>query len=238
MSSQPFTLNWGILGKAMPYSRIHFKLTSCSNRRDSQKYIHLHTPSISLTNSAGPAFSKDLLIPPSTRRVADVSHTIVAAASSTSDSRAREFLNEIRAPPTAKAYGSYASLVADPNIDIIYVATPHSHHYQHVRLCLEAGKHVLCEKAFTVNAQQAQILVDLAKKKGLFLMEAVWTRYFPISAEIREVVRSGRIGEVKRVFADLSFWNDVEKTFGTEHRMVNLDLAGGALLDCRFLPAE
>ncbi|KAF2182838.1 NAD(P)-binding protein [Zopfia rhizophila CBS 207.26] len=141
-----------------------------------------------------------------------------------------------RLPPrsqssTAKAYGSYKELVADPNIDIIYVATPHSHHYQNARLCLEAGKHVLCEKAFTVNAEQAKILINIAREKTLFLMEAVWTRFFPIAKEVREVVKSGKIGEVKRVFADLSFSNDVENEFGTSHRMVNLDLAGGALLD-------
>jgi predicted dehydrogenase len=74
----------------------------------------------------------------------------------------------------------------------------------------------------------------MARKKKLFLMEAVWTRFFPIAKEIRESVKSGKLGQIKRVFADLSFWNDVEKEFGTEHRMVNLDLAGGALLDCKY----
>jgi predicted dehydrogenase len=90
---------------------------------------------------------------------------------------------------------------------------------------------VLCEKAFTTNAAQAKILVELAKKKNLFLMEAVWTRYFPLVKEVRAMVQEGKIGEVKRVFADLGFWNDVEKEFGTESRVVKLDLAGGALLD-------
>lgn len=120
----------------------------------------------------------------------------------------------------------------DPNIDIVYVATPHSHHYQNVRLALEAGKNVLCEKAFTVNAQQARILADKAREKNLFLMEAVWTRYFPLSVYVREQIQAGRIGPVARVLADNSMATDPEKSFSDgKHRMVNPDLAGGALLD-------
>ncbi len=140
----------------------------------------------------------------------------------------------MRAPESAKAYGSYAELVKDPNVDIIYVATPHSHHFQNAMLCLEAGKPVLCEKAFTVNATQAKKLVETAKAKNLFLMEAVWTRYFPLSVKIREMVSSGEIGPVHRVIADLSLENAQEDgtlSFADSHRMVNLDLAGGALLD-------
>ena len=98
-------------------------------------------------------------------------------------------------------------------------------------LALLAGKHVLCEKAFTVNAAQTKKLVETAKSKNLFLMEAVWTRYFPLSMQIREMIEHGEIGAVHRVIADLSVNEDVEKTWGTEHRMVNMDLAGGALLD-------
>ncbi|OCK95533.1 NAD(P)-binding protein [Cenococcum geophilum 1.58] len=183
------------------------------------------------TGGIAQTFTKDLLIDPSTRDASDVAHEVVAAASSTSTSRAEQFLKNCGCSSSAKAYGSYKELVADPNVDIVYVATPHSHHYQNARLCLEAGKHVLCEKAFTTNAAQAKILVELAKKKNLFLMEAVWTRYFPLAKEVRAMVQEGKIGEVKRVFADLSFWSDVEKEFGTESRMVKLDLAGGALLD-------
>jgi predicted dehydrogenase len=159
---------------------------------------------------------------------------VVAAASSSSQSRAQDFLKKVRAPTSAKAYGSYAELVKDPNVDIIYVATPHSHHFQNTMLCLEAGKHVLCEKAFTVNAAQAKKLVETAKARNLFLMEAVWTRYFPLSVKVREMVMSGEIGQVHRVIADLSFENNAEDgslAFDDSHRMVNLDLAGGALLD-------
>ncbi|CAG7921860.1 unnamed protein product [Penicillium olsonii] len=177
------------------------------------------------------AFTKDLLIDPSVRDASDVAHQIVAVASSSSKAKAEQFIAARGINTACSAYGDYEALVADPNVDVIYVATPHSHHYQNVRLALEAGKHVLCEKAFTVNAAQTKILIDIARKKNLFLMEAVWTRYFPLSIQIRELIQRGEIGEVLRVLADTSFGDDVEEKWGTTHRMVNPDLAGGALLD-------
>ena len=117
----------------------------------------------------------------------------------------------------------------------MYVATPHSHHFQNTIFCLEAGKNVLCEKAFTVNAAQAKKLIETAKSKGLFLMEAVWTRYFPLSLSIRKMVENGDIGAVYRVQADLSFNENVDGPWGPEHRMYNMDLAGGALLDRKII---
>jgi predicted dehydrogenase len=179
-------------------------------------------------------FTKDLLNDPTLRDVSDVAHQVVAVASSSSKAKAEEFIAARGITTACSAYGDYESLVADPNVDVIYVATPHSHHYQNVRLILEAGKNVLCEKAFTVNAAQTKILVDIAREKNLFLMEAVWTRYFPLSIQIRELIQKGEIGEVLRVIADTSFGDDVETKWGTKHRMVNPDLAGGALLDCKF----
>jgi dihydrodiol dehydrogenase / D-xylose 1-dehydrogenase (NADP) len=166
--------------------------------------------------------------------VTKIKHTVVAAASSSSSSRAAEFLKQTGCPSSAKAYGSYEELVKDENIDIVYIATPHSHHYQNAMLCLEAGKNVLCEKAFTVNAEQARILAKKAKEKGLFLMEAVWTRYFPLSVYVRDLITSGKIGPVARVFADNSgTWIPIENPESADNksRMVNLDLAGGTLLD-------
>lgn len=143
----------------------------------------------------------------------------------------------MKIPSSPAVYGSYEELVKDPNVDVVYVATPHSHHFQNVMLCLKAGKHVLCEKAFTVNAEQTKILIDEAKKRKLFLMEAVWTRYFPICIQIRQLIRDGKIGEVLRVFADTSCGApNAEEKFGVEHRMVNPDLAGGVLLDGTYLP--
>jgi predicted dehydrogenase len=100
-------------------------------------------------------------------------------------------------------------------------------------LCLNAGKHVLCEKAFTVNAAQARVLVETAREKGVFLMEAMWTRFFPLCGYVRGLVGSGGIGDVLRMVADLSTWKDMEM-WGDEHRAVNPELAGGALLDCAF----
>ncbi|KAK6498756.1 hypothetical protein TWF481_011330 [Arthrobotrys musiformis] len=177
-------------------------------------------------------FTKDLLLDPANRGAGDIKHTVVAAGASSSVSRAEKFLSDCGVPEgTAAAYGTYESLVSDPNVDIIYVATPHSHHFPHVLLALNAGKHVLCEKPFTVNAEQARIIFEVAQKKNLFIMEAVWTRFFPLSIEVRELVKSGKIGDVKRVLADLSLLNEVETAFPPENRMVNMDLAGGALLD-------
>ena len=121
------------------------------------------------TGGIATTFSKDLLLDPKTRNVHDIAHTIVAASSSSSKSRAADFLKEVGAPPSARAYGSYEELAKDPEIEIIYVATPHSHHYQNAMLCLEAGKNVLCEKAFTVNAAQAKLLIQKAKEKVPFL---------------------------------------------------------------------
>lgn len=180
------------------------------------------------------AFTKDLLTNPALRDVSDIKHELVAAASSSSAARAEQFLKDVKAPGSPKAYGSYHELVADPNVDIIYVATPHSHHFQNAMLCLEAGKNVLCEKSFTVNAQQARKLVETAKAKNLFLMEAVWTRYFPLSIKIRELIKDKTIGDLKRVIADLAITEQNEDgslSWDESHRMVNKDLAGGALLD-------
>lgn len=180
------------------------------------------------------AFTKDLLNDPGSRDVTDVAHTVVAAASSSSKSRAEAFLKDHGVPGAPRAYGSYAELVADDDVQIVYVATPHSHHFQNAMLALEAGKHVLCEKALTVNASQARKLVDKAREKNLFFMEAVWTRYFPLSIKIREMITSGEIGDVYRVLADNSIGAakpDGSLDFPDTSRMVNINLAGGALLD-------
>ncbi|KAK3315303.1 hypothetical protein B0H66DRAFT_340721 [Apodospora peruviana] len=179
-------------------------------------------------------FTKDLLTNPVSRDVHDVRHEVVAAASSSAKDKAADFLAMVKAPSSANAYGSYHELVADPNVDIVYVATPHSHHFQNAMLALEAGKNVLCEKALTVTAAQTRKLVETAKSKGVFFMEAVWTRHFPLSIKVRELVSSGAIGNVYRVIADLSFNKDAadgKVDFADSHRMVNPDLAGGALLD-------
>lgn len=195
---------------------------------------------IMATGGIAETFCKDLLCSPAVRGADDVRHEIVAVASSSSSQRAAEFLQKINGAFDAKTYGSYAELVVDPNVDIIYVATPHSHHFQNTMLALEAGKHVLCEKAFTVTAAQARKLVETAKAKKLFLMEAVWTRYFPLSIKVRELITSGEIGTVFRTIGDLSINSNAEEgsglRFADSHRMVNPDLAGGATLDLGVYP--
>lgn len=124
-----------------------------------------------------------------------------------------------------KAYGSYADLVADKKVDLIYVATPHSEHYENVKMCLEAGKPVLCEKAFTLNAAQAEELVRIAVEHKVFLAEAMWTRYMPMLTTIREVIGSGIIGEPKTLTANLGY------VISDKERLTNRALGGGALLD-------
>lgn len=158
------------------------------------------------------------------RKVHDVSHKLAAVASSRSIDSATSFLSKVKAPDGVKTYGSYHELVADPGVNIVYVATPHSHHFQNAMLAIEAGKHVLCEKPFTVTAAQTRRLVEAARAKKVFLMEAVWTRYLPISEKIRDVVRSGAIGPVYRVIADSSFTAEApggKIAFDDDHRALN-----------------
>jgi len=124
-----------------------------------------------------------------------------------------------------KIYHSYEDLVQDPEVELIYVATPHSHHYAHMMLCLEHGKHVICEKAFTMNAQQAEDIASFAREKGLYASEAIWTRYMPSRHMIDSIIESGVIGYVNTLTANLSY------VIHGKQRIINPELAGGALLD-------
>lgn len=144
------------------------------------------------------------------------------AVASRSLSKAQEFAEEFQIPA---AYGSYEEMLRDPKVQLVYVATPHSHHYEHAKLCLEHGKHVFCEKAFTVNEKQAAELVELAREKGLFLAEAIKNRFLPLRAKLDEVLASGVIGKPHMVTANLSY------IISHKERLVRPELAGGALLD-------
>lgn len=124
-----------------------------------------------------------------------------------------------------RAYGSYEEMVRDPEVELVYIATPHSHHYEHIMLCLEAGKHALCEKAFTVNAEQARSAAAYARKRGLFLAEAMWTRYMPSRTIVDEVLASGIIGTPRLLTANLCYPNS------NRERLIRPELAGGVLLD-------
>ena len=129
-----------------------------------------------------------------------------------------------------KAYGSYEELVKDNKVELIYIATPHSEHYENARLCLENNKPVLCEKSFTANAAQAEELFKLAREKHVFITEAIWTRYMPMLKTIREVIGSGVIGDPKTLTANLGYVIDKVE------RILSPALAGGALLDVGVYP--
>lgn len=144
------------------------------------------------------------------------------AVASRSMEKAKAFAEEFSAE---KYYDSYEALAADSDIDLIYVATPHSHHYEHALLCLNAGRNVLCEKAFTANYKQASELIGLAESKGLYIGEAIWTRYLPMRFKLDEIIASGVIGEISSLTANLGY------SIAHVERLVKPELAGGALLD-------
>lgn len=146
----------------------------------------------------------------------------IYAIASRSIEKAKEFATEHNIPA---AYGSYEEMLDDPEVDLVYIATPHSHHFAHAMLALEHGKPVLVEKAFTANAKQAEILIETARSKGLFITEAIWTRYMPLSHKIREIMESGIIGDSRIITATLCYMMEHKE------RIVRPDLCGGALLD-------
>lgn len=146
----------------------------------------------------------------------------VYAIASRSIDKARSFAERW---DVEKAYGSYEDMVTDKDVDLVYIATPHSHHFPHAMLAVNAGKPVLVEKAFTANAAQAEELIAAARAKGLFITEAIWTRYMPLSHKIREIMESGMIGKPRLLTATLSYMMEFKE------RILRPDLCGGALLD-------
>ena len=144
------------------------------------------------------------------------------AVASRSLEKAKEFASRYG---FEKAYGSYEEMLADENVELVYIATPHSHHYRHMKLCIEAGKHILCEKAFTVNTRQAEEIFRLAKEKEVLVTEAIWTRYMPSRKIINDLLAQGVIGEVKTLTANLDY------AIADKERLIRPELAGGALLD-------
>ena len=146
----------------------------------------------------------------------------ISAVASRSIEKACDFANKWH---IQKAFGSYEELVSDNDIDLIYVATPHSHHFQHAKLAIEHGKPCLVEKAFTANAREAEQLLAFAEKKGIFVTEAIWTRYMPLSHKIKELLDSSAIGEPRLLSASLCY------PLEDKERITNPALCGGALLD-------
>ncbi len=153
----------------------------------------------------------------------------LVAVGSRSQANADAFADRWGAP---HRHASYEALAADPDVDVIYVATPHPYHYENTLMCLNAGKHVLVEKPFALNARQAGEMIALARQKGLFLMEAMWTRFIPAMAQVRQWLADGEIGDVQLVRANLSFHHD----FNPESRLFKRELGGGAMLDVGIYP--
>jgi predicted dehydrogenase len=149
-----------------------------------------------------------------------------------------------RAQDTANAFGerysvprrhvTYEALAADPEVDIVYVASPHSSHAEDSILCLRHGKAVVCEKPFTINASEAQQVIDVARAEGRFLMEAMWTRFLPAMARVRELLAQGAIGAVQLVTSDFGFRTSVNP----KSRLFDLALGGGGLLDVGVYPVS
>jgi len=149
----------------------------------------------------------------------------VVAVGSRSQESANKFGEEHHIPAR---YGSYDALVKDPNIDVIYVASPHTFHKEHSLLALHAGKHVLCEKSVTVSAKELEEILAVAKQKKLFFMEAMWTRFFPVTEKCRELLKQGIIGDIRSVQIDFSFFIE---SYDPNSRTVDPVLGAGALLD-------
>ncbi|MFY0674004.1 MAG: Gfo/Idh/MocA family oxidoreductase [Bacteroidia bacterium] len=154
---------------------------------------------------------------------------VLHAVASRSHQKANEFAHKYE---SVKAYGSYDALVKDPEVDVVYVATPHVFHFEITMMCLEHGKHVLCEKPMGMNAVQVGEMMALAKKKGLFLMEGIWTRFHPSTQKVLELINRGTVGEINHLRADFGF----AAAFDPEKRLFNKSLGGGSLLDVGLYP--
>lgn len=167
------------------------------------------------TGSIANSFAEDI------HHVADAE---VIAVGSRSQKNANLFAKKHNIP---RFYGSYAELANDPDVDVVYIATPHAFHAEHSILCMQAGKHVLCEKAFSITAAEAEEMIAVARRRKVFLMEALVTRHFPVSHKVLQWVNDGLIGDVRIVQANRC----VRGTFRPEQRHLNPGLGGGSLLD-------
>ena len=163
------------------------------------------------------------------RDLGDVDDAVRFAVASRDRARAQAFADE---HGFAKAYGSYEELLADPEVDVVYVATPHRQHHAVAIAAIEAGKPMLVEKAFTVTLAGAKDVLDRARDHGVFVMEAMWTRFMPIIGRVRELVADGAIGEARSITADLGFVRELNEW----DRLWKKDVGGGAILDLGVYP--
>ena len=155
----------------------------------------------------------------------------LVAVGSRSQASADKFADDFDVP---HRHDSYRKLVADPDVEAIYVATPHTLHAENSVLCLEAGKAVLCEKPFTINAAQAEKVIATARRRKVFIMEAMWTRFLPVMKRLRELLTEGAIGEPNMLFADFGF----RTQFNPKSRLFDPELGGGGLLDVGVYPVS
>lgn len=153
----------------------------------------------------------------------------LVAVGSRSQSAADAFGDEFNVP---HRHSSYEALASDPDVDVIYIGTPHPFHAANTLLCLDGGKAVLCEKPFTINARETEQIIQRAREKNLFLMEAMWTRYLPAIERVRDLIASDAIGEVRMLTADFGY----RQPFNPAARSYDLELGGGALLDVGIYP--
>ena len=165
-------------------------------------------------------FAEDLKLLPNAR---------LKAIASRSAERASEFAKKHDIPVH---YGSWEEMSADPEIDIVYVASYHPFHFENTLSCLNAGKAVLCEKPFTMNERELDILIRRAREKKVFLMEAIWTRFLPSTKKVMEIIKSGELGNLRNVYADFGFRLD----YDPQHRLYDPVKGGGALLDIGIYP--
>lgn len=161
--------------------------------------------------------------------LAIVSNAELFAVGSRNIGTAQAFGNKFNA---ARCYGSYEDLATDPDVDVIYIATPHNLHFSNTMLCLDKGKNVLCEKPFAVNGKEVRLMIEKAKEKNLFLMEALWSRFLPNILKAKELIDNGTIGEVKFMKSDFG----LNVPFDPNSRMYNRELIGGSLLDIGIYP--
>ncbi len=151
------------------------------------------------------------------------------AVASRSLDRAESFIQEFGG---SHAYGSYEEIINCPDLDVIYIATPHSEHYANTLMCLKAGLPVLCEKAFAVNSRQLTEMIHLSQSKKVFLQEAIWTRFHPSVKKVLEIIESGAIGKIIHISADFGF----KAPYDLNGRMYNINLTGGSLMDIGIYP--
>jgi predicted dehydrogenase len=170
-------------------------------------------------NIAG-QFARDLKLLPQAR---------LKAVSSRSADRASAFAKKYKIP---EWHDTWDAIAADPEVDIVYVATHQPFHFENTRSCLEAGKAVLCEKPFTMNRRELETLVRIARENEVFLMEAIWTRFLPSTWRVLEIMESGELGKLTEVYADFGFRFE----FDPEHRLFDPAKGGGALLDIGIYP--